>query len=241
MRIIADTHCHTISSGHAYSTLMENLSYAKKRGLYAMAVTDHTGDMQGAPYKWYFGNMDVIPKEIDGVKILRGAEVNVIDKDGILDLEEDILKRLDWVVASIHDSVTTISGTDESTNAWLNIAKNPMVNVIGHSGSPKYEYDYETVIKEFGKNGKLVELNNSTFSIRKSYTSNCKKIAELCKKHSVPVVLNSDSHFCTNIGNVANCLKMLEEIDFPEELVVNANVDRFEKYLREWTGYFNNK
>ncbi len=51
-------------------------------------------------------------------------------------------------------------------------------------------YDYETVIPEFGTNGKLVELNESTFRNRQSSVPNCRKIMELCKKHSVPIIVN---------------------------------------------------
>ena len=239
MKIIADTHCHTLASGHAYSTLTENVKAAKEKGLYAVAVTDHTGDMPGAPHKWYLGCMHMIPRELYGVKILRGAEVNIIDKNGTLDVEEDLLVCLDWVVASMHDFVSPMyNDVDACTNAWLNVAKNPHVNVIGHSGVEHYKYDYERVIPEFGRNGKLVEINNSSFKIRKTAAENCKTIAKLCKKYNVPVILNSDAHFHANIGNVDSSIKLLEEIGFPEELIVNANIDRFNDYLKKYTNYF---
>ena len=54
-------------------------------------------------------------------------------------------------------------------------------------------------------------------------------------KHSVPVVVNSDAHSSFQVGRVDNVITFLKELDFPEELIVNANVDRFKKYLREYT------
>lgn len=62
MNLIADTHTHTTASTHAYSTLQENVHAAAQKGLYAVAVTDHGALMPGAPGKWYFENLCVIPR-----------------------------------------------------------------------------------------------------------------------------------------------------------------------------------
>ncbi len=254
MKLIADTHTHTIASTHAYSTLQENVSAAAKMGLYALAVTDHGALMPGAPGRWYFENLRVVPRKLDGVLVLRGEEADLVDAEGHTDLIPTDLETLDWVVASIHRQVfrryvpvgngfrpVELPGPatkEEVTQAWLNIAKNPRVNVIGHSGTAEYPYDYETVIPEFGRNAKLVELNESTFSGRKSSVPNCRAIMELCKKCGVPIIVNSDAHFSTRIGCFPNSLRLLEEIGFPEELVVNSSAERFEAYLREYTGVF---
>ena len=255
MNLIADTHTHTTASTHAYSTLQENVHAAAQKGLYAVAVTDHGALMPGAPGKWYFENLCVIPRNLEGVLVLRGEETDVIDSDGNTDLIPSDLETLDWVVASIHRQVFNHysgSGTrkfqavaspkpatvEEVTSAWLSIAKNPRINVIGHSGTAEYVYDYETVLPEFGRNGKLVELNESTFRNRRSSVPNCKKIMGLCKKHGVPVIVNTDSHFSAQIGCFEHSLKLLEELDFPEELVVNSSVERFQAYLKQYTRVF---
>lgn len=239
MKIIADTHCHTIASTHAYSTVLENVKYAKKQGLYAIAITDHSENMPGSPRTWYFNNLRTIPKEIDGVKILRGVEANVLNSKGELDIPQDLRVPLDWIVASIHDvAYSGKHGIEECTQAWLNVSKDPSVNVIGHSGLVSFVYDYERVIPEFGRNGKLVEINNSSFYVRKGSEGNCKKIAQICKKHEVYIIVNSDAHFCTRVGKFDKALELLKEIDFPEELIINADIDRFSGYLRKYTNFF---
>ena len=96
-----------------------------------------------------------------------------------------------------------------------------------------FKFDYETVIPEFAKNGKLVEINNSSFKVRASAINNCKTIAKICKKCNAPIIVNSDSHFSSFVGNFDNALKLLKEVDFPENLIINANVDRFKRYLKE--------
>lgn len=239
MKIIADTHCHTIASTHAYSTVMENIQEAKKQNLYAIAITDHSENMPGSPRTWYFDNLKTIPREIDGVKILRGVEANVLNPKGELDTPKNLKVPLDWVIASIHDvAYSGKHGIEECTEAWLNVSKNPDVNVIGHSGLVSFVYDYERVIPEFGRNGKLVEINNSSFYVRKGCEKNCKKIAEICKKNEVNIIINSDAHFCTRVGKFDKAIALLEEIGFPEELIINADTNRFENYLKKYTKFF---
>ena len=89
MKIVADLHTHTIVSGHAYSTLMENAKYASEIGLKILGVTDHGPNMPGAPDPWYFGNFKVLPKKLFGVKMLYGCEANIIDSEGNLDISSE--------------------------------------------------------------------------------------------------------------------------------------------------------
>ncbi len=240
MKIIADTHCHTVASTHAYSTILENVKQASEKDLYAIAITDHARNMLGAPGPFYFENLRVIPRKLDGVYILRGIEANVIDYNGNIDVSDELLDCLDWVVASMHGPTLELpKSIDECTNAWLEVSRNPRINVIGHSGLQSYKFDYDRVIPEFGKNNKLVEINNASFKIRKDAISNCRKIALLCKKYNVSIIVNSDAHFCTQVGVFDSAINMLKEIDFPEDLIINADEERFEKYLRDNTNFFN--
>lgn len=240
MKLIADTHLHTVASTHAYSTLAEMVHAAAQRGLCAVAVTDHGREMPGSPGRWYFENLRVLPRVLEGVLLLRGEEADVLDFDGTLDLDEEDAVSLDWVVASIHNPVMRDKDptVEKTTNAWLKIAEDPRVRVIGHSGSSRYRYDYETVLPRFAENGKLVELNEATFTGRKESVPNCRRIMELCKKLGVPIIVNSDAHFSTLVGRFDRSLRLLEEIGFPEELVVNSSRERFFGYLKQYTRVF---
>ena len=240
MKLIADTHTHTVASTHAYSTLQEMVHGAAEKGLFAIGITDHGYEMPGGPGTWYFTNLHTVPNRMEGVWVLRGAEVNVMDYEGRLDIPEKDLQRLDWVVASIHSCCMPqgVTPTRElCTQLWLQIAQNPYVNVIGHSGSPAYAYNYERVIPEFGRQGKLVEINSHSFEARPDYIPNCRRIAQLCMEYRVPVVVNSDAHFSASIGDFSAALAMLEEMGFPEELIVNSSKERFCAYLREHTRF----
>ena len=240
-KLIADLHTHTLASTHAYSTVTEMVRAAGEKGLYALAITDHARTMPGAPGPWYFSCLHELPLHSLGVLTIAGIEANVLDFEGNIDLEPKDGERLDWVVASIHHlGLEGLKDPDveKTTHLWLQVAKNPKVNVIGHSGDPLFAYDYEKVIPVFGENHKLVEINNHSFENRKENIGNCKKIALCCKRHGVPIVVDSDAHFETSVGKFNFALEMLSEIDFPEELILNASQERLDDYLSRYTHIF---
>ena len=76
-----------------------------------------------------------------------------------------------------------------------------------------------------------MEITNNSLHIRPGSRENCAEIARLCKKYEVPVVVNSDSHIEFTVGRVDGALAMLEEIGFPEELVINSSVERLNAYF----------
>lgn len=239
--IIADLHTHTLASTHAYSSLTEMVRAASEKGLYALAITDHGVTMPGSPRDWYFSNLREVPLHYRGVLTLAGMEANVLDFEGTLDLTAKDGENLDWVVASIHHlPLENLKAPDveKSTHLWMQVAKNPHVNVIGHSGDPLFAYDYNKVIPVFGENHKLVEINNHSFQVRRENCRNCLKIAMACKKYGVPIVVNSDAHFESQVGCFDQALQMLSEIDFPEELIINASAERLNDYLARYTATF---
>lgn len=229
--IKADFHCHTLASVHAYSTLRENIEAAKKKHLTLLAITDHAIGTADSPPLSYFENLVSLPRVVDGIRILRGVEANIMQHDGTIDMPTNVLEKLDFVIASYHTSCTKSGSVAEHTNSYLKLAQNPLVRLIGHSGSAEFEYDYERVIPEFGKAGKLVEINAHTFICRQKSIENCKTIAKLCAKYGVAVMVNSDAHSEFEVGEVSLALDMLREIDFPEELIVNTDEKRIAAYL----------
>ncbi len=232
MFIEADTHCHTIASTHAYSTVIEMAASAKEIGLKALAITDHATAMPDAPHIWHFHNIKhCVPKQLNGVNMLCGAEVNVTDYDGNLDFPEKELKPLDWIVASMHIHVIKPSTAANITNAYINLSKNPYVDVIGHCASPRFVFDYERVLKVFKEYNKLVEINESSIINKSGTKENYVEIIRLCKKHEVPIIVNSDAHICMQVGVVPHSRQMLQDQDFPENLIINSDWDRLREFI----------
>ena len=236
MKIIADTHTHTVASGHAYGTIMENMSIARRKGLRIVANTDHTGILPGAPCDNFFSCQTNLPDIIDGVFLLRGCEVNILNNSGELDLPTSILSKLEWVVASMHKESMTAGSADYITEAWLNVIKNPLIDVLGHMGDERFKCDYEAVVKACKEAGKLIEINSHSFSARAKSDINCREIALLCMRYETLIVVNSDAHSSFQVGEFYDALSMLEQIEFPEELILNADFQRFTTYVSHKCG-----
>ena len=231
IKIIADLHTHTLANDHAFSTLEENIAAAKRTGMRALGMAEHCHLLTDSPRYWHIGATTQLPRYCDGILLIHGAEANVADADGNIDIDLRTLVRLDLVIASMHDPV--YPGYDVATNsrAWINIARNPYVDVIGHSGTENHRYDYERVIEWLGKMGKAVEINNHSYAVRAGAAKNCREIALICKKLNVPIIVSSDAHKSWEVGIFDEALQMLDEIDFPERLVLNADLDRLIEFI----------
>jgi len=235
MKFIADLHTHTIVSGHAYSTLMENAKYASEIGLEILGVTDHGPNMPGAPDLWYFGNLKVLPRELFGVKMLYGCEANIIDYEGNLDIPMELQNGLDIMIVSMHEPLMEGGkNVDLNTATILKAMDNPNVNILGHIGNPKFPIHEEEIVKKAIEKNILIELNNSSFvSSRLGSDVNCTKIVKLCKEFGQRIIVNSDAHFCYSIGNFSVAEKILKDVDMPEELIINTNRTMLIDFLHE--------
>lgn len=225
MKYLSDLHTHSIVSGHAYSTLLENINYCAEKGIKILGTSEHAPTMPGAPHYWYFGNMKVVPRVINGVTILRGCEANILDIDGSLDMTDESSRNLDYMIASFHEPVFKPKSKEENTAAILNVMdKYDKVEILGHLGNPNYELDYEAIVKKAKEKNIMIEINNSSLlgSSRVGSDVNCKKVALLCREIGTKVILTSDSHINTCIGVFNKGIELLEEIQMPKELVMNA-------------------
>lgn len=233
MEIKVDLHTHTLANPHAYSTLMENVDYALLKGLEAIAMTDHGPFIKDSPHFWHFTNCRDIPHNIKGMIVLRGVECSYTDMNATLDLEDWVLDRQDVIIASMHQMVIE---PKDFLKMMVNATKQPYIDIMGHIARTSFTLDdagYEKIVKKAKAAHKLIELNNHCLEKAQVHITNSKKLMLACKKHQVPIVVNTDSHFCTKIGNVDLALALLSEIDFPEELVMNTSLEKFLGYMSE--------
>jgi putative hydrolase len=132
MHIEVDSHTHTIASGHAYSTLAENVAAAADRGIKLLAITDHGPAMPGASHVLYFMNMRVIPRIIDGVGVLRGAEANIMNRIGELDINVGIQQKLDIVLGSLHEQTFAPQNKTIHTDTVIKTMASGQIDVFAH-------------------------------------------------------------------------------------------------------------
>ncbi len=236
MKYILDTHTHTVASGHAYSTVNEMTRAAAERGLELLAITEHAPKMPGSCQEIYFSNLKVIPREKDGVQLLFGVELNIMDYQGNIDLPERLLQQMDIVIASMHTPCVPHGTVEQNMSAFIGAMKNPYVNIIGHPDDGKYPVDYEELVLAAKKHHKLLEVNNNSLmphSFRENARENDITMLEFCKKHQVPVVVGSDAHHTDYVGRHAEAYEIFEEIDFPESLVANADKELLFSFLNK--------
>jgi DNA polymerase (family X) len=141
---------------------------AKERGLEYICITDHTKSLAmtgGSDEKKLLRQMaeiDKINKKIGGIKILKGAEVNIM-KDGTLDIEDKVLAKLDCAGAAVH-SLFKMSKED-MTNRIIRAMENPNIDIIFHptgrliNKREPYEVDMEKLLKIAKKTNTVMEID----------------------------------------------------------------------------------
>lgn len=234
MRLAADLHVHSMASGHAYSTIAENARAGKERGLAAIAITDHGPAMPGAPHLYHFGNMKVLPPEIEGLRVLHGVEANVVDRAGGLDVPEFYLARLDIVLAGLHTLCAPNGSVEENTRMLVQAIENPWVDVIVHPGNPEYAVDLAQVVQAAAASGTALEINNSSLTTsRRGSACNCLTVARLAVRHGARLMVGTDSHYHVHVGDFTQAAALLAEAGVPEALVINTSMEKVTAYLQD--------
>lgn len=229
----ADLHVHTVASGHAYSTIAEIAIEAARKGLAAVAITDHGPAMPGGTHRYFFGNMQVLPPMMEGVRILRGVELNILNEAGEVDLPPEYLALLDLAWAGLHVLSFDGSGTESYTKAVLNALANPYIDGIVHPGNPDFPLDAEAVVCQAIKYDKLIEINNSSFNVRLGSLEPCRRFAALLKSHGGQVAVNSDAHFAKDVGRSEGAREVLAEVGIAPNQVVNSSLEKVQQLLEK--------
>ena len=237
MKNLLDVHTHTLASGHAYSTIYEMAFLAKKRGLSLLGITEHAPKMPGTCHEFYFRNLKVIPRKMCGIDLVFGAEVNILNERGDIDLDEELCASLDIIIASLHPPCIPFGEQESNTNALVNVMAKECVNIIGHPDDSRYPIDEERLVREAKRNHVLIELNNASLKAggpRVGARQVDLRILEYCKEYEVPIVINSDAHVADEVGDIALAMDLVEQVGFPQELIVNWNIELFKGYINRY-------
>ena len=235
MKVALDVHTHTIVSGHAYSTIQEMAKAAAEKGLQILGMAEHGPTIKGACDAAYFNNLSVIPEEIYGVKILVGAEINILDTYGSLDLSEKSIRKLKIRIAGIHHSCYRPGTVEENTDAVIGVMKNPLIDIISHPADGTADLDYERLVQTAKEMRAMLEINNSSLSPSrgKEKAWEChKQLLTLCKKYELMVIMGSDAHISFDVARYDHIYRLLQEVEFPEALLINDKPDLFWQRLK---------
>lgn len=226
MKYVLDVYIYIIVSGYVYLILMENVKVVLEKGIKVFGIIEYGSSMLYFLYVWYFYNYKVLLRELYGVIMFYGIEVNIIDYEGNLDMEISILDRMDIVIGSIYDEVYKVGNSEENIKVFVNVIKSGKIDIIGYFGNLGILVDYEKVVRCVLENDVLIEINNSLFIIfRLGSSKNCIKIVLLCKEFGVKLIINSDVYFCIKIGEFIEVINMLEFIDFLDSFIINKDLN----------------
>ncbi len=229
-----DLHTHTTMSGHAYNTRNEMIQAAWEKGLEIYGITEHAPAMPGSCHNMYFSNFRVLPRRYKDMRVLYGAELNILDYAGHVDLPESLLREMDLTLASIHLPCYLSGTAEENTDAYVGAMKSPYINIIAHPDDVRFPIDYERLVKAAKDYHVLLEVNNASLSptsFRGDPRERYREMLQLCMVWKVPVAMNSDAHADVLVGNHEFAEEMLEMVGFPEELVVNYHRELLKEYI----------
>ncbi|MDO8555444.1 MAG: DNA polymerase/3'-5' exonuclease PolX [bacterium] len=203
--IKGDLQMHSRWSDGAH-TIREMAEVAKKLGREYIAMTDHTGELRianGMDEKTilnYMAEIDKINTELEGIKILKGVEVN-IKKDGALDISDYVLAKLDIVLASVHSNFKM--PRQEMTERICRAMENPNVDIIAHptgriiSRREGYQIDFNEILACAKRTDTVLEINTypDRLDLNDAYI---KKAVEA----GVKLSLGTDSHSKNQLPNM---------------------------------------
>lgn len=232
-QFIADVHTHSLLSGHAFGTVRELAFEAAARKLQILGVTEHGPGIPGTCDPIYFRNIIDAPRVLYGIEMLYGSEVNVLNS-GEVDLDERHLKCLDYAVAGIHGLCYENVGVVQNTDNVISCMKNPKVKFISHPDADTYPLDYLALVQGAKEYGVALELNNSSLrkpELRPGCIGNYEKMLPLCMEYGVPVIVNTDSHDPSQVGDFSLAAALLERLQFDENLIVNNDAQKLKDFL----------
>ena len=200
--IKGDTHYHSNWSDGSLS-IEEIAKIAKKIGYEYLAITDHAGFLKIAnalDEKRLLKQMveiDKINKKLSGIKIIKGAEVD-IKVDGSMAIKDEVLAKLDFVCGAIHSSFKM--NKDDMTNRLIRAIENPNVDAIAHPTGriiqkrEEYKIDFDKIFKVAKRTKTALEINANfnRLDLKDSYIRQA-------KENGVKFVIGTDTHSLDNL------------------------------------------
>jgi DNA polymerase (family X) len=192
-----EMHCHSNWSADGKNSIEEMAEAAKSRGYRYLCLTDHSHYLRDGRLEAQWKEIETVNDRLTQFRVLRGIEAN-IRADGTLDVADDVLGELDWVIASLHTSFER-----SPTERILGAIDNPHVDCIGHlSGRRLLKreggiVDVERVVERAAESGTALEINSQPDRLDMRDTH-----ARLAGEAGVRIPVTTDAHSVAALGNV---------------------------------------
>jgi DNA polymerase (family X) len=223
--IRGDLHMHTTWSDGKYSA-DEMVQASRRAGYKYVALTDHSkslgvaGGLSDDDLLKHTEECHALNAKYPDIRVLAGTEVD-IRQDGSLDYPDELLSKLDFVVASVHSGFNQDRAT--LTSRIVRAMQNPYVRVIGHptgrllGDRDPYELDIDAVMKEAGRTRTCLEVN-SNFHRLDLNDFHCRKARDM----NVHVIISTDSHTYDDMQNLQYGVATAQRGWIERDRVLNA-------------------
>ncbi len=218
-----DFHSHTFLSQCGIHTHVEMLEQAKRRGLAALAITDHGPALQGRHPSPVYERMG---SPVPGIRYLKGIESNVIDEDGAIDVPGWLLQWLDVVLLGLHVRYERPDPQKDWTDPLVAaMQRNPCVDIITHPVDPYFPLDIEQVAEAARECGVALEVNNSKLLYGRVEEEDIVRLLHVCRDVGCRIVMSSDAHSLEEVGNDSLSRPLVEQSGIAPEQIVNLTLE----------------
>ncbi len=232
-KLVADIHMHTIVSGHAYGTIREMVDAAKKQNLELIGISEHAPGIPGTVDPFYYNNLEIIPKTINDIEVIHGCEINVLN-DGKLSLDQKYIDKLDYAIVGIHRQCYQDVGKEENTKNLIECMKNEKVCFVSHPDDDHTPLNYLKLVQAAKKYHVALEVNNSSL-VKKEYRLNCyenyRTMLKLYQEYQVPIIVSSDAHDPSWVGQFSLAYTLLDELHFDDHLILNNDIKKLKNFI----------
>jgi DNA polymerase (family 10) len=231
-----DMHLHTDRSDGRLP-LIDMVRTIKDRGFEYCAITDHskalgmTRGFDAARVRQSVGEMEEVRRQVPGIQVLHGLEVDIL-ANGDLDLDDESLALLDWVIVSLHSSLS--QPREVVTQRVLRALDHPAVHLMGHPSGRKIgardgaDLDFERVFAKAAERGVAMEMNAQPDRMDLSDVN-----ARLAKRMGLPFTIDTDGHTLDQLDNLRYGVFMARRAGLTREDVLNARpFAEFERWRR---------
>ncbi len=229
-------HVHSTYSDGAFS-LEEMALHVKNLGYEYLGITDHSksafyaNGLQPERLLQQFEEIESLNEQLNPFRIFKGIESDIL-ADGSLDYDEELLDRLDFVIASIHSNLKM--DIEKATNRLIKAIENPYTTILGHPtgrlllSRPAYPIDHRKVIDACAANGVVIELNANPYRLDIDW-----QWLPYAIEKKVLIAINPDAHSKSGVNDLRYGILAARKGGLEAGNCLNAyNLEEFEAFLK---------
>lgn len=233
--IVSDLHMHTTWSDGAHSVNEMGEALIAKGYTHAV-ITDHSQYLKVANgltperLQQQMQDIEAFNEANPNFRLYRGTEMDILP-DGTLDFNDEVLKDLDFVIASIHSSFTQSQDKIMARlktaieNPYVHMIAHPTGRIVGQRGG--YDPDVPLLIEWAAQHGKILELNANPYRL-----DLCVEYLQLAMEKNVPIAINTDAHAIDQLRFMDIGVKYAQKAWLKKELIVNTwTKEKFETFI----------